>query len=87
MSQEKCSHSVLRMVYALPDEATRSALLPLVPAAATLDKLYMPTRYPNGLPDLTPSEVFTRADGESAIAAASSLLEFAAARIGEGGCV
>jgi len=29
-----------------------------------LDKYYIPTRYPNGLPDLTPAQVFTVEDAK-----------------------
>jgi HEPN domain-containing protein len=29
-----------------------------------LDRFYIPTRYPNGLPDLTPAEAFTADDAE-----------------------
>ena len=32
-----------------------------------LDSYYIPTRYPNGLPDGIPAEVFTRAAAESAV--------------------
>jgi HEPN domain-containing protein len=29
-----------------------------------LDRYYIPTRYPNGLPDLTPGQVYFRKDAE-----------------------
>lgn len=45
--------------------------------AAGLDKFYIPTRYPNGLPDLTPGQVYLRPDAEAGIAMASFLLNAA----------
>ena len=39
----------------------------LLEEAALLDKYYIPTRYPNGLPDLTPDEVYTRREAEEAV--------------------
>ncbi len=42
---------------------------------AALDKFYVPTRYPNGLPDLTPEQSYFRAEAEQAIALAQFLLE------------
>jgi HEPN domain-containing protein len=35
--------------------------------AASLDKFYIPARYPNGLPDLTPGQVYISQDAEQAI--------------------
>ena len=35
--------------------------------AATLDRFYIPTRYPNGLPDLTPDQAFFEEDARLAI--------------------
>jgi len=43
--------------------------------AAALDRLYIPTRYPNGLPDLTPEQSYFRQDAEEAIALAELFLE------------
>ena len=37
---------------------------PLVQDGALLDRYYIPTRYPNGLPDLTPGQVYFRRDAE-----------------------
>lgn len=35
--------------------------------AATLDKYYIPTRYPNGLPGGIPAEAFEKRDADRAI--------------------
>ena len=72
---EPWGHSVLRLIDEYPDESVRSGpLAALRSAAKALDKLYIPTRYPNGLPDLSPFEVYTDVEAQAAIAAARSVL-------------
>lgn len=43
---------------------------------ASLDKYYIPTRYPNGLPGGIPSEAFTEEDAVSAIDKATKIIKF-----------
>jgi len=43
--------------------------------ASVLDKYYIPTRYPNGLPGGIPSNAFDKTDAERAITLASELME------------
>jgi HEPN domain-containing protein len=38
------------------------------------NSFYIPTRYPNGLPDLTPDQSYFRHDAEQGIALATDLL-------------
>lgn len=40
-----------------------------------LDKLYIPTRYPNGLPDIVPSMAYTVENAEEARDAAAAVVE------------
>jgi len=40
-----------------------------------LDRFYIPTRYPNGLPDLTPGQVYVSKDSIQAIEKATFFLE------------
>jgi len=42
--------------------------------AAALDRFYIPTRYPNGLPDLTPGRYYFQKDAEFAICIAESII-------------
>jgi HEPN domain-containing protein len=42
--------------------------------AATLDKYYIPTRYPNGLPGGIPAEAFEKRDADRAIEIASEVI-------------
>jgi HEPN domain-containing protein len=43
---------------------------------AELDKHYIPSRYPNGLPDSTPSEVYLKQDAQASINNSQKILEF-----------
>lgn len=49
-------------------------MLSLEKGAKKLDKYYVITRYPNGLPGLIPAEYFERSEGEEAIELAKSVL-------------
>lgn len=49
----------------------------LVVCAKTLDKHYIPTRYPNGLDAGAPTDFYTSKDSDDAIACAERLLGFA----------
>ena len=56
------------------DVALYESLEELIPKASKLDRFYIPTRYPNGLPDLIPEQAFFPDDAQSAIAFAESIL-------------
>ena len=49
----------------------------LVVCAKTLDKHYIPARYPNGLDAGAPADFYTRKDSDDAIACAERLIGFA----------
>ncbi len=49
----------------------------LVVCAKTLDKHYIPTRYPNGLDAGAPTDFYTSKDSDDAIACAERLIGFA----------
>ena len=53
----------------------------LVETVAPLDKFYIPTRYPNGLPGGTPSKAFDRDDAEKALDTAQRAMTFIADRL------
>lgn len=73
-AQEPWGHSLVRLVLEFPTPDVRAKLQELLPHAKKLDKLYIPTRYPNGLPDLIPAEVFTAEEAQTAIVAADEIL-------------
>ena len=53
-----------------------------VEACAALDKLYVPTRYPNGLPEGSPHEFYSHRDAEQAIGQAAGVLQLVKAHVG-----
>ena len=74
-------HSITKLIQDLPDKTVAHSLKDFVDHARHLDKLYIPTRYPNGLPDLTPFEVYTEEDARKAIDTARELIEEIASTI------
>ena len=61
-----------------PLEEIHPTLASLRGTAARLDQLYIPTRYPNGLPGGVPAEVFTKEQAAEAIAQATLFIDRAA---------
>jgi HEPN domain-containing protein len=51
-------------------------------AALALDKLYIPTRCPDALAELTPGEAYTPSQARAAIAHARAILQAVASRLG-----
>lgn len=72
---EGWGHSVKRLILDFPEKSEIPDLESHLEEASLLDKFYIPTRYPNGLPDLTPGEVYGREDADRGLAAARSLLD------------
>jgi HEPN domain-containing protein len=46
-----------------------------------LDRYYIPTRYPDGLPGTTPAEAYGSEDSEAAIKSAKSILSFVQSKL------
>lgn len=80
-AQDPWGHSLAKLIEDFPDQAIRQSLSPLSDSAKALDKLYIPTRYPNGLPGLTPSEVFTEGEARTAIQTAREMIDDLARRM------
>lgn len=55
----------------------------LEPDGAFLDRFYIPTRYPNGLPGGIPASAFRKKDAAEAIELAGRILELSASKLGE----
>jgi HEPN domain-containing protein len=72
-------HSLVELLAALTE--THPALAALRGAAARLDQLYIPTRYPNGLPGGVPADVFSQEQATEAIDQAARFIEAAAGLI------
>lgn len=73
-------HSLVELL--APLAVKDPSLASLREAARRLDQLYIPTRYPNGLPGGVPAQVFSQEQAAEAIAQAANFLERAGAAIG-----
>lgn len=73
LGQDAWGHSVTELLQALGDGHGIDAAL--LDRARSLDKLYVATRYPNGLPAGAPADYYTQAEAEKAIADAEAILE------------
>ena len=54
----------------------------ILDSVSILDQYYIPTRYPNGIPDAAPFEVYTRRQAKEALETAAEVLRMARGRIG-----
>lgn len=76
---EPWGHSVLALLGALPEEL--EAPEAIVAAGRDLDKLYIPTRYPNGFDQGKPADYFSDSDAREALAQAEAILDFCRRRL------
>jgi HEPN domain-containing protein len=76
---EAWGHSVLMILKGLPDEHRPN--MDILKSAAELDKLYIPTRYPNGFDMGIPGEYFDKEDAEKAIKDAERIVEYVRSKI------
>jgi HEPN domain-containing protein len=69
-------HSVRKLIEDLEnvDMNLYDRLKGLLRAGTILDRFYIPTRYPNGLPELTPGEAYLEEDAEQCILQAAEIL-------------
>jgi HEPN domain-containing protein len=67
-------HSIQKLIQEIPDDSFRGGVEQLIEIGAFLDKYYIPTRYPNGLPDLTPGTSYFGRDSEGCIKAAEGIV-------------
>lgn len=74
---EPWGHSIQHLVAEFPEASIFPDHDLWVQRAASLDRYYIPTRYPNGLPGLTPGESFFEQDAAIAVANASHFINLA----------
>ena len=77
---EPWGHSVTVLLGDLSERTEVSG--ELVDAGKRLDKHYIPTRYPNGFDSGAPTDYYTAAEAEAAIADAERILEFCRGAMG-----
>jgi hypothetical protein len=75
--------SALKLVEGLPPGLPGLEATQLLPLAAALDKLYIPTRYPDALPGITPAAAYTGDEARIAIQQAREVLERVRVAIGD----
>jgi HEPN domain-containing protein len=68
-------HSIQKLVMQFPRQEMLAEMEKWLVNAARLDKFYIPTRYPNGLPDLIPGQTYLAQDSTQAIEKAKFFLE------------
>lgn len=71
---EARGHSIVAMGKAVPNQPGFPA--DLMDAARRLDRLYIPTRYPNGFDQGAPRDYFTAGDATTAIQDAQTIIEY-----------
>ena len=74
LGMEVWGHTLTAIIGNLPAEIGASE--GLVNCAKTLDKHYIPTRYPNGFDSGAPTDFYTKEEAEKAIECAKEILEF-----------
>ena len=69
---------ITHSTYTLARECAQenNAFNSILSICAELDKHYIPSRYPNGLPDSTPSEVYLKQDAQVSINNSQKILDF-----------
>ena len=74
LGDEPAGHSVLLLLQKLPRQHRPSSSL--LDDGKTLDRVYIPSRYPSGLPAGTPRGAFSRKDAEEVILSAERICRF-----------
>jgi HEPN domain-containing protein len=75
MDADPWGHSIQKLIMQFPQQNLLKNPQVWLNNASFLDKFYIPTRYPNGLPDLTPSQAYFSQDSEQALEKAGFFLE------------
>ena len=70
-------HSIKKLIEDLNsvDLKLYQRLEPFTRMGLVLDRFYIPTRYPNGLPDITPDEAFTDEDADTCISYSKKIID------------
>jgi HEPN domain-containing protein len=70
-------HSILKLIQDLKevDKKIFAIFEPFTEDARKLDRLYIPTRYPNGLPDITPDMAYSEDDSSNSLNYAQKILK------------
>ncbi len=69
-------HSIRKLIEELKEVDLKAfdMFKEMISPGLKLDRMYIPTRYPNGLPDITPDLAYDLEDAQNAISASESLI-------------
>jgi HEPN domain-containing protein len=79
LDKDPWGHSIQKLVSEFPQPEVITDSYSWIQRAAYLDRFYIPTRDPNGLPDLTPGQSYFQEDAEKAISEADFFIQAAQA--------
>lgn len=79
LDDDPWGHAVQKLLQDFPERETVTDFAVCLEHGSDLDRYYIPTRYPNGLPDLTPHEAYAGRDSTQAVEKAAFILERAGA--------
>lgn len=74
LGEDPWGHSVQKLIAEIPDGRVLKCMDSMIEKGALLDRYYIPTRYPNGLPDLTPGKAYFKSDAEQSIVVAREII-------------
>jgi len=77
MDADPWGHSIKMLIDGLEEEnkSYYEEMKELERIGSVLDRFYIPTRYPNGLPDMTPDMAYSKEDAEICVTHAEKILE------------
>ena len=73
--EDPWGHSIHKLMTEFPDPQTRELFEEVIEEGSVLDRYYIPTRYPSGLPDMTPGKYYFQKDALLCIASAERILD------------
>jgi len=74
IGEDPWGHSLQKLISTLPQVDIKTTMEEFIEESAVLDRYYIPTRYPNGLPDLTPSKYYFQKDAHLCIESAERII-------------
>jgi HEPN domain-containing protein len=74
LDKDPWGHSIKKLVDEFPGKNEIKNFKKWIEWSSLLDRYYVPTRYPNGLPDLTPGQVYDLPEARRGIDAAERLV-------------
>lgn len=74
IGEDPWGHSLHKLITDMPHADIKTSMQEFIEESAVLDRYYIPTRYPNGLPDLTPGKYYFQKDATLCIESAERII-------------